>query len=87
MAVDTAGNVYIVDSHNPCKGSTGQCDSITKTGRVSDIRVLKLDTGSNTATVLPITGLDISSDVAVDDHQNVFAVGGNGVVLKLPVRS
>ena len=73
VAVDTAGNVYIVDSY--------------KNGD-NHGRVLKLPAGSTTQVELPFTGLGYPFSVAVDTGGNVYVGDSdNNRVLELPAGS
>ena len=81
VAVDTNGNVYVTDYHNPCAASKPPCFS-SEGGRV-----LKLAAGASTPTVLPLNGLSRSWGVAVDTHGTVYVADSiNDRVLKLPVQ-
>ena len=68
VAVDTAGNVYVVDYAGGAHGSPGH--------------VMRLAAGSTTQTVLPFTGIDHPGGVAVDTAGNVYVVDyrNHGVV-------
>jgi serine/threonine-protein kinase len=69
VAVDTAGNVYVVDG-----GS----------GADANNQVLELPAGSSTQTVLPFTGLKDPYGVAVDTVGTVYVADyGNNRVVKL----
>ena len=72
VAVDTAGNVYVIDRDQSGAGKS---------------RVLKLAPGSNTPTVVPFTGINDPFLVAVDPAGNVYAVEWGGDVVKLAADS
>jgi serine/threonine-protein kinase len=87
VAVDTAGDIYVTDWHDQCTAPKGPCAFQVDTARLGDGRVLKLAAGSQTPTVLPLTGLDYSRGVTVDGRGNVFIVDGTDRVIELPVQS
>jgi serine/threonine-protein kinase len=87
VAVDADGNVYVTDFHDRCTEPSGPCAYLQQTGLVGDGRVLKLAAGASDPTVLPLSGLSRSWDVAVDAGGNVYVVDSTEQVVKLPVQS
>ena len=86
VAVDTAGNLYVTNyrdgftsgfDHWLCTTTQENCAGMGVN------QVLKLAAGASTPTVLPFTGLNDPTGVAVDSAGNVYVIVGNHQVVKL----
>jgi serine/threonine-protein kinase len=82
MAVDTAGNVYVSKYRDGFTngGDHWVCEAFPVGGKCAGMgvnQVLKLAAGASTQTVLPFTGLNHPTDVAVDSAGNVYVIVWN----------